>query len=705
MTVGIEGDVDVETGLEALSELASKGIERERLRGAALAVDDAPPGGEGERGKPFDRLAAAARSLGILREPTRLSTELFLAQAPVGTTWLVEDAAGRPWALEARGARARVRALGSERAEWLDASSLASRLGAPSPTAELAFHAIEAGLSFEGVSAAAVGASPTRRVLGLLRSEGRDVGVVVVYGVAIGLLALATPIAVQALVSTVAFGTLLQPIVILSLLLFACLALGATLRALEAWVVEVLQRRLFVRLVGDLAHRLPRVEHGVHAMGNVAELVNRFFDLFTVQKAAASLLLGGIESALVGTVGLVVLAFYHPILLAFDLVLLAAILGVFFVLGRGGVTKSVKESKAKYAVAGWLEEITRNPLAFKLDGGPAHAVQRTDDLARRYLEARAASFGVVFRQSIGALALSAVSSATLLAVGGWLVISSRLTLGQLVAAELIVATVAASLAKLGKHADSYYDLAAAVDKLGALVDLPLERDGGAIEATGRGPARLVLEGVSTPTLRDVSLSLSPGERVAIVDAGGRATTELVDRLFGLAAPDAGVIRLDGGDVRQLSLDALRARVALVRGPEAMLGTVLDNVRVGRSDVRSEDVREALRKVGLLRVVEHMPDGLSTRLDLGGRPLTRTEAQKLTIARAIARRPGLLVLDEAFDSVGASARAELGAALLGGPRDTTVLVVTDEPSIWQRCDRVLAVEGGRLVAHADEGRLA
>ena len=177
-------------------------------------------------------------------------------------------------------------------------------------------------------------------------------------------------------------------------------------------------------------------------------------------------------------------AFYHPSLLAFDLALLAAVMVVVIVLGRGAVRTSVEESKSKYAIAGWLEELAQFPNAFKGRGGSAMAIEHADELARGYLVRRRAHFRILMRQVVALLLIQAIASSALLVVGGFLVLEGELTLGQLVASELIVNTVLASVVKLGKHFEAWYDAQTAADKLGYLVDLPTEREGGEAPAPG-----------------------------------------------------------------------------------------------------------------------------------------------------------------------------------------------------------------------------
>jgi ABC-type bacteriocin/lantibiotic exporter with double-glycine peptidase domain len=532
--------------------------------------------------------------------------------------------------------------------------------------------------------------SPLRRARQLLALDGQDIGVIVVYGVALGLLSLAVPVAVQSLVNTVAFGSLIQPLVVLTVLLAIALTGAAILRALQVRVAEMLQRRLFVRIVTEIGARLPRVSGTALRDANGPELLNRFFDVFTIQKSVASLLLGGVDAVLIALVGLIVLAFYHPALLAFDLVLIVGAVLVLIPLGRGGTGTSVAESKAKYAVAGWLEEMARHPLSFKLAGGEELARTQVETLAKSYLDKRDRHFRVVFRQLVGAFTIEVVASVALLAVGGLLVIERQLSIGQLVAAELIVTAVVASIAKLGGKVEIFYDLVAAVDKLGEILDLPLERPDGELLPPGAGGTLgLVVDEVEVDRepgvapLR-VSFKVEPGERLAMAGME-RDTTAAIDAIFGLRAPSAGVIEMDGHDARDLSLRELRRRVALVRGAEIFPGCILDNLRAANADLTAEEAWDALSQVGLAEAVKSLPLGLQTPILRDGAPLSRNQAIALTIARAAAGKPSLLILDRTLDRIDPEAGIRIADRLLAN-RSSSLLIVAADAAVRGRMDR-------------------
>ncbi|NVB38062.1 ABC transporter ATP-binding protein [Pseudenhygromyxa sp. WMMC2535] len=558
---------------------------------------------------------------------------------------------------------------------------------------------------------------PIRRLRNLTALDRQDVTVILVYALAIGAMTLAVPVAVQALVNTVAFGTVLQPLVVLSILLAAGLGFTAVLRVLQAVVVEMLQRRLFVRVAGDFARRLPRLSPATRARHHGPELANRFFDVLTLQKAGASLLLDGTTLALQLLVGLLLLAFYHPLLLAFALALLLAVLAVVLIPGRGAVDSSLAESKRKYAVAAWLEDLAGSPRRFSDRASRRFADARAELLIREWLAARAEHYRRLLRQLIGGVGLQVAASTALLCIGGWLVIRRQLTLGQLVAAELVVTAIGAGLGKLGKQLENFYDATAAAEKLGKVLDLPLERSGGerppAIgagetgEAGGAGPfaVRVLSRKVGVDALDpdapapEVLLELEPGAR-AVLAGCSPARSRLCDRLFGLiederrGSGERVEVHIDGCPLAELDLELLRSELAMVRGFELVAGSLLDNLDDRPAQGEAQALRAILELVGLDQRVAALPDGLKTRILPGGAPLSEHEARRLVLARELLRRPRLLIIDGGLDGLGlgpglgpdGGAFERLLDHLFDPAAPWTLLVVSDDPRVQARAAR-------------------
>lgn len=304
-------------------------------------------------------------------------------------------------------------------------------------------------------SSAAHPTGSRRAILGPLLSaialERRDIFSVAVYALFSGLLTLVVPVSVQALVNTISFGTLLQPLITLAALVLLLLGISALCRVMLLIVVESIQRRLFVRL--GFAWTLKLAQPSASGLEP-----KKFLEISTIQKAAAVFLVDGMAIVLQLVVGLLLLAVYHPWFLAFDLLLIGALLVSILGFSGKGTRTSLQESSAKYEFVAFLESQAR-------EGTNKHAaLKEADEKISRYLRERRNHFSVLMFHHLSGFGLQVFFSALLLGLGGWLVIQKQLSLGQLVAAELVLTSVLSGASKLGKYLETYYDLLASFSK-------------------------------------------------------------------------------------------------------------------------------------------------------------------------------------------------------------------------------------------------
>jgi len=529
--------------------------------------------------------------------------------------------------------------------------------------------------------------SSWQRLAALLRLERSDVVTLLSFAIAVGILSIVTPVAIEQLVSTVSFGFQLWPVIVLSWVMLGFLLLAAALRAMQLFVAECLQRRIFVRTADAFADHFARAEIAAFDGRNPTDIVNRFFEVSTAQKAAASLLVDGVGIVMITIVGLAVLAFYHPYLLTFAIVTATLVAFLLSALGRGGVRTSIAESYAKFDMAAWLEELAKCPHTFRFGRGGDLAHARADALAEAYVQARRRHFSVVWRQNLFALLLEAVGSTVLLGLGGWLVINRQLTLGQLVAGELMATLVLSAISKLGKYIETFYDLQAALDKLGVIDQLPLEGVGGEILPVAERPMHVVAE-VVNPAGRTLRLEVPPGRRVAVYGPSGSGKTSLLETLALLRVPEQGLLEFDGLDARSLDRADTRLQVAYVGQSETFADTVAENIRVGRDDLSATDVRRALEMVGLATDVARLPQGVATELAADGRPLSANAISRLSIARALAGRPRLLLINGMLDALDVADCPQLIESLFDRSAPWTLVIVTARDDIRRRCDEAV-----------------
>ncbi len=551
---------------------------------------------------------------------------------------------------------------------------------------------VEPGLALGALSFGATGSThPATRLWALLRLEARDLIALIAFSITLGGMSLAVPVAVQVLVNTIALGSLFQPLVVLSILLFAVLGFAGLVRVISWYTVEVLQRRIFVRVAEDFARRVPLLRASVHDRYDAPELVNRFFEVVNLQKALGNLLIDVLGLILQGVVGMALLAFYHPVFLAFDLALIVA-LGCVALLGFGAVGTAVNESKAKYAVASWLESLAAQPLMLTSERANVSGSLRADMLTRQYISARQLHYKHVFRQIVGGVGVQVLAMVAVLGIGGTLVMQGELTLGQLVAAELVVGVLASGFTKLGKYLETGFDLLASLDKVGKIVDLDLgelpsvsavPQNGLAIQLNG-----VVSRSAEGPVSGEISATLRQRGRYLLAGVGTTDAAALMEVLAGHRAPLRGNLRT--GETPTDAAGYLRNASVLVRTAQVLPVSILENLRFGDPLLDEAQAFEALRRLGLADRVAALPKGLHTVLLASGAPLSRAEVTRLSLARAWVAKPPLLLVDGAFDELGLDLKAqeEVLALFLGPEAPWTVVAATDDPRVSQHLSETL-----------------
>jgi putative ABC transport system ATP-binding protein len=551
-----------------------------------------------------------------------------------------------------------------------------------------------------------------RRIAPFLRGEWRLVGSIVVFGIVTSLLSLAIPVAVQALVNTVAFGNLTQQLFVLSGILFLVLSFSALLKLAQIVAAEHLQRRLFVRLLLDIAERIPKFfAHGIRGIFG-AEVVNPFLEVAILQKSMAYLFVSGVGLLLQIFFGLLLLAFYHPLLLAFSLILGLLVLAIFFIMGPSGIPTADAESSAKYKALEWLEDLAHSPTVFRSAEGMKYAVETADNTALEWLNTRRSHFKVLLSQNIATYTTHAIASAVLLVLGGYLVISGQLTLGQLVAAELVVNAALTGLIKFGSHLESLYDLSGAAGKLNKLRDIQLENLGGDKPSWKVGePAALSIRDVSLrlerstrPILDRLSLDVKPGDRIAILGENGVGKSLLTDAIFGFLSPDEGVIEIDGHNIKDLCLSSLRSRVSVVTTPRFFSGTLEDNFRIGK-DVSRIELRGLLDKLGLSQKLSGLENGLQTYVSPSHRIFSYGELLRMSIAQAIITKPGLIIFDQTFDGVDERSLEAVLEVVKSRAPASSIIMLTHNPVIADHFPTKYILHMGKLSRDKGSSRSA
>jgi ABC-type bacteriocin/lantibiotic exporter with double-glycine peptidase domain len=565
------------------------------------------------------------------------------------------------------------------------------------------------------------GPSPQRRLLRWLTTERQDVSAIVAYSVVIILLTLAVPLTVQTLVNTIAAGVYLGPVVVSASLLLLSLATAGGLKLAQFVLVEVLQQRLFVRVALHMGQHLPQLDELATTNLYGPELANRFFDVINLQKAMAKLLVLWPSALLQVLVGMVLLGIYSPFFILFNLALLVMIVAVYMA-GHRGLSTSIDESHEKYRVAFWLQEVARCQSSLKLANLPPIIMRKTDALTADYIHARQVHFKVLFRQTLLSYGFQAMVHAGMLGLGGWLVITRQITIGQLVAAELVLVTMLAALENLMANATSVYDLLTAFSKVGHVIDTPTERHTGQhLEALPSAERSISLQGAKVnfkqvwfsypdapahqPTLSNLSFELQAGQRVVLLGNSGAGKSTLLKLMAGLLPATQGAVWLDGLDWRTLSLDQARQGIGWLNQDLPLFeGTLEDNITLGRP-IDPHTLQWALELCQLQPWLERLPQGLLTPLLPLGQNLPYGVRQLILLARTVVKRPRLLLLDEALLGLDEATLNGLLNQLMAASQPWTLVYITEELNVIARFDHLLVLNQGRLVEAGDLHSLA
>lgn len=546
-----------------------------------------------------------------------------------------------------------------------------------------------------------------KRLFRLIKSEKSNINNIFLFAIFSGIINLSLPLGIQAVINFLNAGQLSTSWVVLVIFVLVGISLVGILQIKQLTITENIEQRLFTKAAFDFAFRLPRIKQSSIQNKYLPELVNRFFEIVTVQKGISKALLDFSSSALQIIFGLLLLSFYHPLFILLGAGLILLLVVIFKITGPAGLRTSLEESKYKFEVAHWLEEIGRTMTTFKLIGNSTLPIEKTDKLVTGYLKARKKHFKILVWQFSGMIVFKVLIAAGLIIMGSVLVIDRQINIGQFVASEIIIVLIIGAVEKLILSMDSFYDLLTALEKVGTVTDLPLESNEGQDlrETECDNGVNIAFNHVSfaypdgeKPVLEDINFNIKSGENVCIVGPDGSGKTTLFKLIAGLFDNFEGSITFNGLPIRSLRVEALRAIIGdNFNDSHLFKGTLLENVQAGIPDVTSTRVQWALATVNLDQFIASSKLGLQTPIDPEGVRLPSGIVRKLILARAIAEKPKLLLVEDSIGSLTPEERFEIYQRLLNKSHGWTVILMSNDQKIASLCDRQIFMSNGIINA--------
>ena len=481
----------------------------------------------------------------------------------------------------------------------------------------------------------------------------------IIYGIAIAILSLALPISVQLLINSVAFTAMFQPIIILGFVLLLLLTFSSILNALQIYVVEVFQRRFFGRMSADITLSIINAKHENFEQANQTEFVNRFFDVINIQKTMPKVLIKTFTLILQTFAGLILVAFYHPLLLVFSLIIIVTIIIIWLAFSKNGFITKFYTSRQKYDMASWLEDIARNNFLFKSEIGQKYAVFKTNFLTEQYLFERKKHFKYAFLQICLMLALYTIASASLLIIGGYLVIKGQLSIGQLVASELVLSATLYGISELGRDFEAFYDIASSTEKLSQFYNI--DQEDSAHEKIDNHKICIKFDKVVDNYFgRDFNFNLNFEAQKNYLISTTNLTYQkvLIELIYGLRKPIRGSLQFNNLDIENIDLAHLRSNIVIIDNSNFIDGTIVEYLTFNDKNINKKFLNEVLFVTGLEKVLEKFKDGLNQKINPSGYPLSESEKILLKTARGLLQNPKIIIITEVLDMLSLSSRRKI-----------------------------------------------
>ncbi|SCX93540.1 ABC-type bacteriocin/lantibiotic exporter, contains an N-terminal double-glycine peptidase domain [Nonlabens sp. Hel1_33_55] len=543
-----------------------------------------------------------------------------------------------------------------------------------------------------------------QRLTRMLELDKRDVYQIFYYAIFAGLVGLSLPLGIQAIINLIQGAQITTSWILLVVVVTLGVAFGGVLQLMQIRITENVQQKIFTRSSFEFAYRFPKIKMSELRNNYPPELANRFFDTLTIQKSLSKLLVDYPTAILQIIFGLILLSFYHPFFIAYGMLLLALGFILFKFTADKGLKTSLQESKSKYKVAHWLQEVARSIISFKLSGSTSHAVDRNNILTTEYLEYRESHFKVLIVQAIQLIGFKVLVTAGLLIIGGFLVLNQEMNIGQFVAAELIILIIIGAVEKVISGLESFYDMLTSLEKLGEVVDKEMESGIGEKPFKAEENFSVELEDVTytvehrtAPILNHISLKLKENCSVVINGPNGSGKSTLLRLIAGIIEPTEGNVYLNNTNLRGVNLNYYRSNIGQSMAEETPFeGTLRDNITFGDTNISDEDIYWAMEKVGLLPYLKLLPLGLATLIYPEGKQISYTVGKKIVLARSIVRKPKMLILKDPLDQFEPEESDRI-MKFLTDPSNGWSIVVVSQSSRWlDHCSRIVSLENGRII---------
>lgn len=547
--------------------------------------------------------------------------------------------------------------------------------------------------------------TPYQRLSQILKPNSKEIYQVYVFALIKGLIALSLPLGIQSIINLIQGGSISTSWIVLSALIAFAIGFNGYLQLFQMRIMENIQQQIFARAAFDFTYRLPRIKMESIQQYYPPELMNRFFEILTIQKTLSKIIIDLSTAALQIAFGLILLSIYHPFFVVFSILLVIMVVAIVKLTAKKSLQTSLQESKFKYKVVSWLEELARARDSFKLSGATSLPMDKTDSRVVEYLNAREEHYGLLKVQYKLLLTFKISVALGLLIVGGMLVINQKMNIGQFVASEIIILMIIDSCEKIIVNLENVYDLFTSAEKIAQITDLELYTEEHARAdqfLDHQRPLEVELNGISfhypgseSSILQDIKFTFLAGKNYCISGSNGSGKSTLLHLISGVYTPTSGTVCINKLPISNYKKEKLYAHIGNGLKEETVFeSSFYENITLGRDEITSEMVNRVIDEMYLRDFVKQLSSGLQTILDPLGSKLPGSVIQKIILARTLVIKPKLILLEQYMDAISEKERNKIIDFLIQDS-SCTLIAISSNPYLKSSCDVQLEIRNGQL----------
>ena len=537
----------------------------------------------------------------------------------------------------------------------------------------------------------------------VLQPQRKDITAVYMFAILAGAVQLSLPLGIQSIISFVMAGSISTSIVVLIGMVVFGVFINGLLQVRQLQIIEKVTQKLFVRYSIEYSDRIPKLNIEKLDKQYLPEMVNRYFDSISLQKGLDKLLIDIPASIIQVLLGLLLLAFYHPVFIAFGLILILIVVTIIRYTTPKGLDAAMSASNYKYGVAAWLQEVARTIKSFKYTKGTSLHIKKTDELVSSYLGSRTSYFKILLTQFWSLISFKIIITAAMLIIGSYLLVNQQINVGQFIAADIVIIAIIASIEKLITNLSAVYDAVVSVEKLSTITEAEIEKSGGLNLATKNEGVSLEFNQVSfaysdePPVLENLQLKLSPGEVAQISGSSGSGKSTMLRLLTGAFTNFKGNILIDEVPVSNYTIESLRSNTGILLGSQDIFqGSLWQNITMGNEAITLDEVTKLAKLTGLDKYVQSCKNGYDSIMQPVGNKLSNTVRKNILLMRALLGRHRLLLLEEPFDHLAEPYKSNV-LEFIKNDKTSTIMIASQDDMLKNYCSQVIELDiNGRIV---------